>query len=307
MERPYPTAAILRQVKVAFLGFGLIGGSVARALRQPGAPGSWPLSAWSPSGSGPRAALADGVIDEAADDPRAAVEGASLIVLAGPVPACLAMLDDLATDLRPALHPHAVITDVASTKVALAVRATVLGVRYVGGHPMAGTEQAGYEAASPTLFVDRPWVVVPDGDEAATERVEGLARAVGARPVRMTATAHDGAVAGISHLPLVLAAALVEAVAGRPGAARPDWPDARTLAAGGWRDMTRLARGDAAMGAGILTTNQAAVAARTRDVIAVLTAWVDELERTGGPDPEEVQARLDDARAILDATVGAAS
>lgn len=307
MERPDPTAAILRQVKVAFLGFGLIGGSVARALRESSDAGAWQMSAWSPSGEGPRAALAEGVVDVAADDPRVAVQDAELIILAGPVPACLALLDDLATDLRPALHPDAVITDVASTKVALAVRATVLGVRYVGGHPMAGLEQAGYAAAASTLFVDRPWVVVPDADDAATARVEGLARAVGARPVRMSATAHDQAVAGISHLPLVLAAALVEAVAGRPGAVRPDWPDARALAAGGWRDMTRLARGEAAMGAGILTTNQAAVAARTRDVIAVLTAWADELERAGGPDPDAAQARLDDARAILDATAGAAS
>ena len=307
MERPSPTTAILRQVKVAFLGFGLIGGSVARALRESSDAGVWQLSAWSPSGRGPRAAQADGVVDLAAVDPREAVEGAGLVVLAGPVPACLALLDDLATDLRPALHPDAVITDVASTKVALAVRATVLGVRYVGGHPMTGLEQAGYAAADPTLFVDRPWVVVPDGDDAATERVEDLARAVGARPMRMSATAHDQAVAGISHLPLVLAAALVEAVAGRPGAVRPDWPDARTLAAGGWRDMTRLARGDAAMGAGILTTNQAAVAARTRDVIAVLTAWLDEMERPGGPDPDAVQARLDDARLIMDTTAGAAS
>jgi prephenate dehydrogenase len=296
-------------VKVAFLGFGLIGGSVARALRREGSPTlaaarTWRLSAWSPSGGGPRAALADDVIDEASADPRTAIDGASLVVLAGPVPACLAMLDDLATELRDALDPDVVITDVASTKVALALRATVLGLRYVGGHPMAGLENAGYGASTATLFVDRPWVVVPDGDPSAMERVEGLARATGARPVRMSATAHDQAVAGISHLPLVLAAALVEAVAGRSDGLRSDWPDARTLAAGGWRDMTRLARGDAAMGAGIVTTNHAALAARTRDLIAVLGTWVDELERSGGPDPTTIQGRLADARTILDRPIG---
>jgi prephenate dehydrogenase len=293
-------------VKVALLGFGLIGGSVARALRRPGPDGEIVLagsrptiSAWTPSGTGPAAALRAGVIDEAASDPRRAVQDADLIVLAAPVPACLDLLDDLAGDLHPVLAPDAVITDVASTKVALALRATVLGLRYVGGHPMAGLERAGYEASSADLFDDRPWVVVGE-DEGAVERVEALARAVGARPLRMSASAHDQAVAGISHLPLVVAAALVEAVAGLPPASRPDWPDAKALAASGWRDMTRLARGDASMGTGIVTTNAAALAARMRDLIAVLDAWVDELERAGGPDPEAVHDRLDAARAVLE-------
>jgi prephenate dehydrogenase len=216
------------------------------------------------------------------------------------VPACLALLDDLAGDLRPALDPDAVVTDVASTKVALALRATVLGVRYVGGHPMAGLERAGYAASTAHLFVDRPWVVVPSDDVAAVERVEALAIGVGARPVRMAAPAHDQAVAGISHLPLLVAAALVEAVAGSPPSLRHDWPDARTLASSGWRDMTRLARGDTTMGTGIVTTNTAALAARTRDLITVLEGWADELERSGGPDPDAVQRRLDGARAVLE-------
>ncbi len=298
-------------MKVALLGFGLIGGSVARALRREdradlvaaGFDGSPPiLAAWSPSGHGPTAAVGDGVIDESATDPRAAVEGASLVVLAGPVPACLAMLDDLAGDLAPALAPDAVITDVASTKVAMVLRATVLGLRFVGGHPMAGTERAGYAAADPVLFDDRPWVVVPNDDEDAVGRVEALARAVGARPIRMSAAAHDQAVAGVSHLPLLASAALVEAVAGSPTAVRPDWADARMLAAGGWRDMTRLARGDPTMGTGILATNASAVAARTRELIAILDAWATELERPGGPDPAAVLERLDAARTMAETT-----
>ena len=293
-------------MKVALLGFGLIGGSIARALRRPGAAtaglgsGRPTISAWSPSGDGPATAAREGVIDEAALEPRLALRGADLVVLAGPVPACLAMLDDLAGDLQTALEAGAVVTDVASTKVALTLRATVLGLRYVGGHPMAGSERAGYAASTPDLFVDRPWVVVPSDDDDAVARVDALAVAVGARPVRMSASAHDQAVAGISHLPLVVAAALVASVAGHSGLERADWPNARLLAAGGWRDMTRLARGDTSMGSGILTTNAAAVAARTRDLIAVLTDWADELERDGGPDPDAIRARLDDARSALE-------
>lgn len=291
-------------MKIAFLGLGLIGGSVARALRERGSRDPDErvhLAAWTPSGVGPRAAHRDGVVDVAATSPEAAIDGADLVVLAGPVPACVAMLDELAGPWRTSLGSDAVITDVASTKSALVLRATALGLRFVGGHPMAGREANGYAASSADLFVDRPWVVVPGADEAATTRVEALARAVGARPVRLSAQAHDDAVAGISHLPLLVSVALVETVAGAPGAERPGWSDAGTLAAGGWRDTTRLARGDVSMGAGIMVTNGAPVAARVRDLIATLTSWAEELERPGGPDSDVVARRLAAARTTLEA------
>ena len=99
---------------------------------------------------------------------------------------------------------------------------------------MAGRETSGFGAATADLFVGRPWVVVPGdpADGVAIERVETLVRATGALPVRMDAGTHDAAVAGISHLPLVAAAALVEAVAGVAGEASPsDWPAAAALAA----------------------------------------------------------------------------
>lgn len=288
-------------MRVALLGFGLIGGSVARALRSPATnEGSWSVAAWSPSGGGPARALADGVIADAAGSPEAALDGADLVVLAGPAPICVAQLDDLSGPWRASLAPDAVITDVASTKQAIVLRATALGLRFVGGHPMAGRESSGYAAATPDLFVDRPWVVVPGADEAAVGRVETLARATGARPVRMAAAAHDRAVAAISHLPLVVAAALVEAVTGTSQAPRDDWSAAATLAASGWRDMTRLARGDVAMGAGILATNGPATAARVRDLIAVLEAWAAALERDGGPDAGDMAARLHAARRRLE-------
>ena len=152
---------------------------------------------------------------------------------------------------------------------------------------MAGRESAGYAAATADLFAGRPWVLVPGGaaSDAEVTVVTSLARACGARPVVMTAEAHDAAVAGISHLPLVVAVALVEAVAGPgDGPARADWPAAARLAAGGWRDMTRVARGDPQMGAAIVATNAPAIAARLRDLRAVLDDWLAVLERPGGPD-----------------------
>jgi prephenate dehydrogenase len=290
-------------MRLAILGLGLIGGSVARAVRAQANDvlGVDEIVAWSPTGEGPAEAAQDGVIDEAAETPEAAIDGAGLVVLAGPAPACLAALDDLAGSWRSVLADDAVVTDVASTKSAIVLRATALGLRFVGGHPMAGRETSGYAASSADLFVGRPWIVVPTTDEAAVERVEQLATATGAIPRRMTATAHDEAVAAVSHVPLVVAAALVEAVAGVDGGPpRPDWPVAASLAATGWRDMTRLARGDVTMGAGIAATNASAIAARLRDLIDVLEGWIADLERGGGPDPDDLADRLRSVRERLE-------
>jgi prephenate dehydrogenase len=292
-------------MRIAMLGLGLIGGSVVRALRDPlggAGPEAWSIAAWTPQGQGPAAAFADGMIDVAAPTPEAAIADADLVVLAGPAPDSLAQLDELAGAWRGVLAPNAVITDVASTKEAIVLRAMALGLRFVGGHPMAGRETSGYGSSSADLFVDRPWVVVPSSDAAALARVERLAVACGARPVRLGAAAHDRAVAGISHLPLIVAAALVEAVAGDgSGAASPDWPTAAGLAASGWRDTTRLARGDVTMGAGIVATNGPAIAERVRELVAALEAWLIELERPGGPDTAEVAERLRTARERLEA------
>jgi prephenate dehydrogenase len=287
-----------RTVRLAILGLGLIGGSVARALsRSPDAP-AWSVSAWSPTGAGPGAAVRDGVVDEAASTPEAALRDADLVVLAAPPRICLGLLEDLAGPWARHVPTDVVVTDVASTKGAIVARADALGLRFVGGHPMAGLDASGYDASRPDLFADRPWVVVPGAraDEAAIIAVETLAVACGARPLRLDPSAHDAAVAAISHLPLVLSAALVEAVVDGADGVSDDWAIARTLAAGGWRDMTRLARGDVTMGAQIASTNARQLADRVRTLRGVLDAWLAELERDGGPDEEAIARRLGAAR-----------
>jgi len=289
-------------MRIALLGLGLIGGSIARALHERDTSGSRPrIVAWSPTGEGPTAAAGDGVIDEAVARPEAAIADADLVILAGPAPVCLDQLDRLAGPWRSSLGPDAVITDVASTKAAIVARAGQHGLRFVGGHPMAGRESAGYGAAQADLFEGRPWVIVPGpADAAAVERVEGVARAVGAQPQQMDPDEHDAAVAAISHLPLVLAAALVDAIAGAPGVSRAGWTAASGLAATGWRDMTRLARGDVAMGSGMLTTNAGPIAVRIRDLIAVLDGWLEDLDRRDGPDVDAIDGRLRAARDRLE-------
>jgi len=289
--------------RIAFLGFGLIAGSIAKALAAGSAAGSPSaarprLVAWSPSNAGPDAAARDGILAAAAADPADALEGADLVIIGAPPIETVELVEAIGGRLRPALASGAIVTDVASTKSAIVAAADGAGLRFVGGHPMAGREVAGYASAVADLFAGRPWVLVPGAaaDAAATERVAWIATACGARPLQMEAATHDAAAAAISHLPLVVAAALAEAVAGGDSA-RPGWGAAAPLAATGWRDMTRLARGDVRMGAGIAATNASAIARGLRDLRDVLDAWLAELERDGGPDPAGLEARL---RAVRD-------
>lgn len=286
--------------RIAFVGFGLIGGSIALALREAGSTAR--LTAWTPNGDGPAEGLRRGLLDEAAPTAAAALDGAQLVVLAGPPLGVLSTISELAGPLRSALAPDATITDVASTKALITKDADAYQLPFVGGHPMAGRETSGAAAATSGLFLDRPWVVVRGAAcrPIDLERVEALAVAVGARPVEMDPQDHDEAVAAISHLPLVLAAALVESVASsREGAS--SWPLARRLAASGWTDMTRLARGDPEMGAGILATNAGPVAERLRALRGVLDAWIELLEPgLREPDMGSLRGQLQLAREAME-------
>jgi prephenate dehydrogenase len=289
------------QLRLAIIGLGLIGGSIARAARS----GRWPspidsIVAWSPSGSGPAAALADGVIDRVARSLAAAVEGADLIVLAADPLTCLGLLDAVAS--LPPADDWPTVTDVASTKATIVARADRHELPFVGGHPMAGLETSGYRHSRAELFEGRPWVLCPGRLARAIdlERSEQLAVACGAAAHWLDAAAHDRAVAAISHLPLALAAALVQAVGDAD-----DWPLARSLAAGGWGGATRLARGDVAMGAGIAATNAPELARRIRALATHLDGWLADLEATPA-DPaataERLAIRLAAARATLETT-----
>ncbi len=286
-------------MRLAFLGLGLIGGSIARAVRRNG--GDVTIAAWTPDGTGPTSARDAGVVDAAAATADEAISGADLVVLAAPVPAIVALLARFAPDgdLRPVLASGATLTDVASSKGAVMAAAESARVPFVGGHPMAGRETAGFGASDPELLAGRPWVVVQGAETRPVdvERVESLARAVGSVPVRADAVAHDRAVARISHMPLVLSAALADAIAGASG-----WSGSleRQLAASGWDSMTRLAHGDPTMGAGFLATNAVATADAVRQVRAALDEWLALLAATE-PDVAAMTGRLADARRALEA------
>jgi cyclohexadieny/prephenate dehydrogenase len=236
--------------RLAVLGLGLLGGSVAVAARRRGV-------AAQVAGGARRAevralALEREFVDEAADF-EAAVVGADLVVLATPVFA----MPDLVRRIAPALAPGAIVTDVGSVKRLLVEVLPGLlpaGSVYVGSHPMAGSHQSGIEHARADLFEGTACVVTEAPDAALRERVCGFWRALGARVVLRDAASHDAEVAWMSHLPHALAFAF--------GAALRSAPErAFELAGAGFRDFTRIARSEPELWADILASNRKALAA----------------------------------------------
>jgi prephenate dehydrogenase len=140
-----------------------------------------------------------------------------------------------------------VVTDMASTKASVMEWATAAGIDLVGGHPMCGKEKAGIDAADASVFKGAPWVLTHE-EPVLVDLIE----AVGAHPIVMDAESHDRLVAGVSHAAFLLSVGYVLALS-----RRKDWPEASRLAAGGFRDMSRLSAGDPQLYAGVARTNRA--------------------------------------------------
>lgn len=222
--------------KLVIFGVGLIGGSFALALREAGAVTE--IVGVGRTMGNLRAAVELGVIDSAAPIAASAVKGADAVLLAMPVGQMGGVMESIA----PYLEAHTVVTDAGSTKgdvVALARRhlAGHLG-QFVPAHPIAGAEQSGVAAARADLYRGRNVVLTPLPETApeAVERAKALWTACGASVTEMTADAHDRIFAAVSHLPHLLAFALVDEIARRPDAA-----ELFGYAASGFRDFTRIA------------------------------------------------------------------
>jgi prephenate dehydrogenase len=236
--------------RLAVLGLGLLGGSVAIAARQRGL-------ASQVAGAARRAdvralALERGFVDEAADF-EAAAAGADLVVLATPVFA----MPELVRRIAPSLAPGAIVTDVGSVKrVLVEVLPGLLpaGSLYIGSHPMAGSHRSGIEHAREDLFEGAACVVTETPDAALRERVCGFWRALGARVVLRDAASHDAEVAWMSHLPHALAFAFAAALRAAP-------ERAFEVAGAGFRDFTRIAHSEPELWADILAANRKALAA----------------------------------------------
>jgi prephenate dehydrogenase len=187
-----------------------------------------------------RKALDRSLVTTAASD-LSVVEIADVVVIGAPIGAMREIFAGLSGKTA-----GKVVTDMASTKGEVMDWAASAGIDLVGGHPMAGKELSGIDAADPTIFQGAPWVLT----RAEPSLVE-LVEAVGAHPVVMDAATHDRLVAGVSHAAFLLSVGYVLALA-----QRKDWLEASGLAAGGFRDMSRLAAGDPELYLGVAKTNR---------------------------------------------------
>jgi prephenate dehydrogenase len=252
--------------KAVLIGVGLIGGSMGMALRER----NLVKELW---GYDQRPevlikALAKGAIDRATPKLEEAVMDADLVILAAPVRQSVALLAEIA----PLLKEEATVTDVCSTKKIIVMEAFRVGIArsFIGGHPMAGSERAGVTAASSILLENAIYILTPvkETDQGKLACFKQLIYGIGAQPLILSSAEHDLLTAQVSHLPHLAAVALVEAVRKSSG----NGEKALTLAAGGFRDTTRVAMSNPEIWADICLTNKEAI-------LKVLPFFYRELER----------------------------
>lgn len=271
---------------VAVLGTGLVGTSIAMAGLRAG----HRVRGFDPNAGVLRAAAARAGL-EPADDPERCVRGAELVFVCTPIGT---IPEVAAASLR--LAPKAVVTDVGSVKsrVVAEVERTIGAAeasRFVGGHPMGGSERSGPETASAAILDGVVWVLTPgpSSTPAAIDRLEAWIRGVGAEPVRIDPQRHDRLVAIVSHLPQVASTALM-GLAAREEAGEPQL---LLLAAGGFRDLTRLAASNPGLWGDILLANREALS-------QAIDLYVERLERlrdlVGAGDGPEVEAAFEEAK-----------
>ncbi len=271
--------------RIAVIGLGLLGGSVAAAARCHGV--ATTVAGASRSKDAQNFALRRHWVDEVGNA-REAASGADLVVLATPVYAMAEVLQGLA----PALHSDAIVTDVGSVKAQLAETLPGLlpgGVCYVGSHPMAGSHERGIEHARADLFEDSPCVVTDSGQPEAQRRVCSFWRALGARVVMRDPAAHDDQVAWTSHTPHVLAFGFAAALARAP-------KGSGDLTGTGFRDFTRIAESDPELWSDILTANRKALGAPLAAVSEAIRELGQAIEAN---DSESVERLIFGARDAL--------
>ena len=241
--------------RIAIMGLGLMGGSLGLALKRRG--GQTSIAGYARRAEVRSAALEGGVVDEVFSDPAAAVVEAELVVFCVPVLTIPGLVEACRTQLR----PGAIVTDVASTKSELVQMVeTVLersDAAFVGSHPMAGSDETGLQAADKELYDGATVIVtVRDAAQAKCGAVAGVAefwRSVGGNVVLLSPEEHDRVIARTSHLPHIVAAALVNTVL------REELDETARLCGSGFMDTTRIAAGSELMWHDIIKTNSATI------------------------------------------------
>ena len=282
---------MIRFDRVAVIGVGLIGGSFALALKAKGSCGSVTGAGRNPANM--RVALERGIIDKAEQDPAVAVRDADLVLVSTPVAQFHAVFSGIAANLA----GGALVIDAGSTKqdVVAAARSALGGriAQFVPSHPIAGAEASGAAAARADLFAGKRVVLapLPENPQASVEAAAAAWETCGARIFRMSAVEHDAVFAAVSHLPHVLAFALVHEVAGRANGGQ-----LFGYAAGGFRDFTRIASSHPEMWRDICVANHAALVGELDGYIAKLQSLRAPLQAGDGAALEKVFQEARSAR-----------
>jgi prephenate dehydrogenase len=255
--------------RIAIIGLGLIGGSLALALKKR-ARGT-EIVGFSRSAKTVAAARKCGAIDRAARNLTSAVSGADMVIIATPV----MVTRDVLASIAAHLSPDCVVTDTGSTKVQVMKWAREYlspQISFIGGHPMAGKETFGISEANAGLFKGCVYCLTPSycATPQAVKKLKQVVESIGAKPFFIDAETHDNLVAGVSHLPMLLSAAFVTATT-----KSRLWPDMAKLAAGGYRDLSRLASGNPEMNRDICITNREKIVDWLDRYIEVLKGYRD--------------------------------
>jgi len=283
-------------MKIAVIGLGLIGGSVALGLKKASA--DMKIIGVPHRKETIQEAIERGAVDEATMDPRAGIAEADLVFICTPINLIIPILKEIASSLK----QGAIVTDVGSSKAEIVSQAEKImpkGTFFVGGHPMAGKEKVKLAEAEADLFKDKIYVLTATSktSKRALENVKEIVGWLGGSVVEMDPKLHDLVVAGISHMPLAVAAALVNTVE----YAEKGKDEMMRCAASGFRDTTRIASGDPILGVDMFTTNRKAV-------LKLLSAFkkslsrIEKLIKEGNA--EKIEKELELAKIFRDSIYG---
>jgi prephenate dehydrogenase len=281
-------------MRIAIIGLGLIGGSIGLGLKKAADTADLKIVGIPRREETIQQAITMGAIDEGTTDHVKGVIDADLVFVCTPISLILPVIQEIV----PSLKKGAIVTDVGSSKyeiVAQAEKVLPKGVYFVGGHPMAGKETAKLEAADAQLFAGKKWIMAPTArtSKRAMELLKGIIAKLQSEVVEIDPRTHDHVVAGISHLPLAVAAALVNTVAGDPEKGLM-----AQVAASGFRDTTRVASGDPILGVDMFTTNKKAVLKMIGSFKRSITSLEKLIKEGSG---EKIREELEKAKKFRDA------
>lgn len=277
----------MREKVIGFIGFGLIGGSIARGLKRQNK--ELKIMAYMRTRSKLEQAKADGIVDVILDGVCESLRECDIIFLCTPVEYNAQYL----AQISPYLKEGAFITDVGSTKTGIHEEVIRQGLedRFIGGHPMAGSEKTGYENASDHLLENAYYIITKTAKapDSLKERLWEVALALGAIPMELDYREHDRVVAAVSHLPHLIASSLVNLVRDSDNEAGV----MRQIAAGGFKDITRIASASPEMWQQICLTNR-------QPIVSILTQYIDSLReilsQVEKGDPEALYRLFEDSR-----------